>query len=230
MASVMAPTQPIFGKRRSRDDIEPDHKRVRIDRLLSKLSLDEPSPIEQDLKINPLLEFSDEESRPKSSIDKYISEKLIASMQAKAQEGLAVGRWYIPAAIVSLHFQRWVRRLFNRFIRRYNASHPERTSVKTFRSYFNIVKFVCSEVNFSLDDLRQAVMEENVREQREIVQRRHAREDKRHFEEITEEESLAAESLYTYWDRFAEASGDMDMEMETEMETGSGLDLDMMDI
>lgn len=148
----------------------------------------------------------------------------MASMQARAEEGLAVGRWYIPAGIVILHFQRWVKRLFNRFVRRYNATHPDRAPVRTFRSYSKIVKFVYSEVNFSLDDLRQVVMEENYREQRELTLRRNARENKRYIEEITEEESIAAESLYTYWDRFAEASGDIEMEM------GSSLDLDMMDI
>lgn len=241
MATVMSPTpnQPIFGKRRARDGLEHDHKRVRLDRLLSKLSLEQDEPpakrtplIEPDLEINPLLDFSDEDKRPKSGIDAYISEKLIASMQERVKEGLAVGRWYIPAGIVILHFQRWVRRLFNSFIKRYNASHPDKAPVSPFRSYNKIVKLVCSpDMNFSVDDLRQILMDENHREQRDIARRKLKREDKRHIEEIKEEEGIFATTSYTYWDRFAEVSRDIDMDIELlSAAVSDGLDLDMMDM
>ncbi|QEL59845.1 transcription elongation factor SPT6 [Candidozyma auris] len=131
MATVMSPnTQPIFGKRRAHDGLEHEHKRVRLDKLLSKLSLEQDEPpakkpfkIEPDnIDINPLLDFSNEDARPKTTIDTYISERLMASMRQKAQEGLAVGRWYVPAGIVILHFQRWVRRLFNAFIKRTSST------------------------------------------------------------------------------------------------------------
>lgn len=239
MATVMSPnTQPIFGKRRAHDGLEHEHKRVRLDKLLSKLSLEQDEPpakkpfkIEPDnIDINPLLVFSNEDARPKTTIDTYISERLMASMRQKAQEGLAVGRWYVPAGIVILHFQRWVRRLFNAFIKRYNAGHPEQPPVKPFRSYKKVLNLVHSgDVNFTFEDLRQILNEENDREYRRLVERKEARENKRQIEEIKEETSIYANSGYTYWDRFAQVSADIDMELLSAM-SSEGLDLEMMDI
>lgn len=234
MSSPMS--QPIFGKRRAHDGSEQGSKRVRLDKLLSKLSLEpetsneNPATIKSpSLDINPLLDFTDEERKPKSTIDLYISERLIATMQEKAKEGLAVGRWYIPAGVVILHFQRWVRRLFNNFVRRYNALHPDRPPVSQFKNYSKIVKLVTSpDVNFTIEDLRQILADENAREQYALLQRRQNRESKKHIEEIKEENSIFAGASYNYWDRFSQVNVDFDMELSAD--ASDGLDLDMMDI
>lgn len=227
---------PTMNRRKHRlsDDNPPNlSKKIRLDTLLLNLTLDPDKPrikpIARPYKyaINSLVD-SDNDSLRQSSIDAYISEKIIQQFKDKILNDYALIRWVPPLMVIALSFQRWVKRLFNAFVRRFNDTHPDRKPIKRFSSYQKIIRLVQDpNVAFTLDDLANIVLEYNELERKKLALKKDKRADSKKVEEMHEEEQLARESRYAYWDRFGNIEHDVVMEdgiygtLDTDMELDS---------
>lgn len=205
-------------KRKHSLDDEPSKKRVRLDSLLLQLSLSNDEKVEaQKFNINPLLSMKKQRAAP---LDKFMSERIIQEFTEKLKRDQAVGFWTPPLAIVAFHFERWVRRLFNSFVRGYNLGRPDKKPVRPFRDYFKILELVGNpQIQFTMQDLWNILRKENALEQKRIRKRRRR--------SVDEDEVNLSEVKYAYWDRFAQISEDLEMEdvgeemVELEMEVES---------
>lgn len=193
-------------------------KKLRLDTLLLNLSLNSDRPIAKPVlktpkyTINSMVD-SEQQAPRQSSIDSYISEKIMQEFKDKIVHDYAVIPWVLPLAVVAFHFQRWLKRLFNSFVQRFNETHPERKPVKRFSSYFKIIRLVQDpSVAFTIEDLGNILMEYNQLEQKKVALKRDKRADSKKVEEMHEEEQLARESKYAYWDRFSNLQQDVVME------------------
>lgn len=222
--------RPMKRKYRLSDDLEPAVKRTRLDSLLENLSLDSeildktkrPSLHSQNglrqpeterkpqFSVNPMV---DPTQPGKTSIDSYISEKLFEGFKERFYLEHAVIRWVPSLVIIAYHFERWVRRLFNQFVRRFNENHPDRPPVKRFTSYAKIVRLVQDpSASLTVEDLWNILMESNKLERKKLALKRDKRSDSKKVEEMHEEEQLSRESQYGYWDRFRDFGTDVVME------------------
>lgn len=223
----MAPQQNHFHprKRQLEDDTETTSKRVRVEQMFKnlRLSSDEPRQMKvpKNLKsdsfvINPLAASGKlgADEPPKSRIDTYISEKIINSFKNKLHKDFAVGRWFIPIGLIVIHFQRWVKRLFNAFVREYNSMNTGGSRVRPFKTYAKIIQLVQSHTtNINMEHLRQILIEQNIKEQKALRKKYKKKEEQSKVEEINEEITASNESKYTYWDQFRKDAQDMDMEV-----------------
>lgn len=208
------------GKRKLCDDSERAFttKRVKVEQLLSNLLLEnDTTPIKygiSDFDLNPLLEFSDDKKWKKTfGIDSIISDKIFQGFKDKVLQGLAVIRYMLPITVLVLHFRLWIKRLFNNFVRKYNRNHPEKRQVSTFRNFYKIMAMVEDpKMNFTYANLFEIVIQENEIEAHSIMLKKSHTLDSKKVEEIRENESLAKECNYKYWDRMSEFPGDYEME------------------
>lgn len=236
---------PASGKRKSHhlsDDIDSpqchrSNKRVRIDHLLLKLSLNgektkNVSPSK--FTINPLVE-SYENPPKKPSLESYISGKMMDEYCSQYDKNLALWRCFLPRSLVFYHFQLWVRRLFNSFVRVYNErSHP-RKPMKPFKSYFSVLWLVQDPtVQFTMDDLWHILRQQNLVEKEKIALKRDKRISDKRLEEIKDEQKLGEECDYQYWNRFSKLQRDIEMDetdtLELVLDTGMDLDPPMEDM
>lgn len=206
-------------KHRMTDDLEPPHrstKRVRIDQLLLQLSLDgKPVPKEPiaEFSINPLVETFENDKRKKPSLESYISGKMMDEYCEQIKSNMAISRYFQPRALVVYHFQLWVRRLFNAFVRLYNLSNKTRKPVKLFKSYFSIVWLVQDPtVQFTMEDLCNILQQQNLIEQQKLALKKDKRMSDKRLEEIYDEQKILQECNYLYWNRFAKIHQDTEME------------------
>lgn len=182
-------------------------KKVRLDTLLENLTLDSnPNrPIAKPAKftINSMLN-TDQEPPRKTKIDSYISEKIMQEFTDKIHQDNALIKWMPPIFVITAHFQRWVRRLFNLFVKHFNESHPDRKPIRRFPSYLKVMQLVRDpHVAFTLDDLANILKEYNAIERKKLALKSDKRADSKKVEEMHEEEELAKDINYAYWDRFS---------------------------
>lgn len=216
---------PPMGRKHLRpadfDNTKAPKKKIRLDSLLLKLSISKEE--EKPFDINPLLSLDNYDLPRKKKqpvMDTYLSEKIMQGFKDKLLADLAVGHWYLPLGLIAYHFQRWVRRLFNAFVRQYNSWHPNKKPVRPFRDYFKIMQLVrLPEARFSVDDLWGVVTEQNQIEQRTLARRKELRSKTKELEELNEEELAFRSSKYAYWDRLAQISEDLEMEDYVETDT-----------
>lgn len=220
-------------KHRLSDDPGPLYtaKRVRLDTLLLNLSLDPDKPIAKPAKFSISSAINTEmQYPPQTAIDSYISEKMYKDFKDKYYNDLALIRWTLPIVVIATHFQRWVKRLFNAFVVRFNENNPNRKPVKKFTSYNKIIQLVQNpSVAFTIEDLGNILKEYNILERKKLALKRDKRADSKKVEEMHEIEQIVRESKYAYWDRFSDINDDVVMEdgiyelldMETEMELDS---------
>ncbi|QBM86831.1 hypothetical protein METSCH_B00210 [Metschnikowia aff. pulcherrima] len=192
-------------------------KRVRLESLLENLSLhNDPSPHHtQALKINPLLDQAETQTKKRRATDlnSIILEKMAEAYKDRILQGLAISRYIHPFAIVIRHFQRWLRRLFNNFVRKYNERAKGLRYIKPFKSFAGIIALTNDpSVAFTYTDLLNIVLDENAIEAQRLRHKRDKNLDSKKLREITDEEELRRESSYRYWDRVSYVTSDIDME------------------
>lgn len=215
-------------KHRLLDDPGPLHtsKRVRLDALLQNLSLDADRPIAKPARVTINASIEPDLRYPaQTKLDLYISEKMYKDFKDKYFNDLALIRWQPPLMVIALHFQRWVKRLFNAFVVRFNENNPDREPTKKFPSYHKIIQLVEDpNVAFTIEDLGNILMEHNMLEHRKLELKRDKRADSKKVEEMHEMEQIVRETKYAYWDKFGMLNADVVMEdgvyelLETEME------------
>lgn len=210
-----------YGKRKFRsDDSERafSHKRVKVEQLLQNLLLDNSSSKTSDstsqFNVNPLLDFSNERKRSRpTGIDSIISEKILLGYKDRVLAGMTLIRYMLPIAIIILHFHSWIKRLFNKFVSKFNRTHGGKRQVCTFRSFYKIMAMVEDpKINFTCANLFEVVLKENEIEANVLLMKKNHILNSKKLEEIREGESLARECNYKYWDRMSEFPGDIEME------------------
>lgn len=215
------------------DDFEmtQDHrssKRVRIDQLLLKLSLNgektitDPNP---EFTINPLVDTY-EKPRKKTTLESYISSKMMDEYYSQYDQKMAMWRCFQPKSLVLYHFRSWVRRLVNSFVRVYNERTQSR--MKLFKSYLSVLLMVQNpNVQFTMDDLWHILLQQNLIEQEKLALKRDKRINDKRLEEIYDEQKLGEECNYQYWTRFSNLHKDLEMEdLELALVLDTGMDLD----
>lgn len=189
-------------KRSLCDDGDVGLKRVRLDALLEKLTLNEPV-----YAVNPLLDLATEPKSEQKLND--ISNVLLRKITEELLKKMAVGRWIVPFSLIAFHFQRWVRRLFNAFVRKHNAAHFDRPPIRHL-TYAQIVKLLRPpRPRLHIDELWAILMQENAQEQWRL--------EKQRMRTLPLEE-LDEPVKYTYWDTLPREPEDVDMESDCGME------------
>ncbi|SGZ47070.1 CIC11C00000003272 [Sungouiella intermedia] len=199
-------------------------KKIRLETLLQNLTLEPTRPIAKPAKFSINTMFNSEQDSPRQSrIDSYISEKIMQEFKDKLYQDNALIKWVPPFLVITAHFQRWVKRLFNMFVKRFNEHNPHRAPIRRFPTYLKIIQLVRDpNVAFTLDDLANILKEYNLIESRKLALKKDKRADSKKVEEIHEEERIARETKYAYWDRFSNLREDVVME-----EGIYGLDMEM---
>ncbi|GEQ70441.1 hypothetical protein JCM33374_g4118 [Metschnikowia sp. JCM 33374] len=219
MSNSNSPYQGRKHKLHSDTDAPPKSmKRVRLESMLERLSLrsDGESPQRKaTFQINPLLEST--EPRPKKrrmvDLDDLISEKMASAYKDHILQGLILIRFCHPLTILVRHFQLWVKRLFNGFVRKYNERNKGARCMRPFRDFSRIIALTRDlSLAFTFQDLLNIVLEENALELQRLVLKKDKKLDSEKLQEIKDEEEMARESSYTYWDRVSALTGDVDMD------------------
>lgn len=209
----MAFSHEYTRKRRHEHEAGP-HKKIRLDTLLERLTLEPKSKIRPSYTVNPLLE-KNTKGEKRVTIDELISERIIKEYQNKVLEDYAVIKWVLPLYLIMFHFQRWVKRLFNNFVREFNESNPQRKPVRLFRDYGKIMSLVHDpQVQLSARDLGSILSTQNAAERRKLQLKNDKKMDSARLQEIHDEEQLARECKYTYWDKVASLPEEDGMEID----------------
>ncbi|RKP29986.1 hypothetical protein METBISCDRAFT_17389 [Metschnikowia bicuspidata] len=200
------------------DDTESlfSNKRVKVEHLFEKLLLENTPEHsnKSEFDINPLLNLSNDRKRKRPiGLDSEISEKIFQKFKCRILKGLAMIRYVLPITVLIIHYQMWIKRLFNKFIRKFNRSHPERGRVGFFRSFYKIMAMVENpSIDFTYANLIEIVLKESEIEAYSLALKQSNKLDSKKIDEIKEEETLARECNYKYWDLMAGLSEDIEME------------------
>lgn len=146
----------------------------------------------------------------------YITEKLYLHFKNVYQSKCALIRWYRPYYLIAYHFQRWVTRLFNRFIKKYNMLHPDKNLLALYVHWrlMEMIKLSKSSVDYT--QYISILLHENKIEQKAFKTKREQREAKLSAE--SEGSNVIVE--YNYWDKKAKDK-DCDMADSTSLGTES---------
>lgn len=211
----------IYGKRKHHYDDSDQvftHKRVKVEHLLEKLllenKLDKVEDPAAEFDINPLIDFGHNRKRKRArGIDSDISEKIFQGYKERVLQGLILIKYILPLTVLISHFHMWIKRLFNNFIRKFNRSHSGKRQVGIFHSFYKIMAMVEDpRTNFSYGNLIDVVLRESEIEARSLALKNSHNSDSKKIEEIREEESLARECNYMYWDKMSSFPEDIEME------------------
>ncbi|KAI5948766.1 hypothetical protein KGF57_005164 [Candida theae] len=147
-----------------------------------------------------------------SQLDSYINEKITQHFQDIITEGLKVLPWYNYRFLVLYRLQRWFVKLFNRFIRKYNAKNN--TSIRSFKDHNQILQVVRDGL-LSWQELGNIINEENKLEMKRLSLKEEKRQAKRDNKKIEEETEAYKDLGYNYWDNL-NFDRDLDMLDETD--------------
>lgn len=214
-------------------------KRVRLESMLEKLSLhNEPEAFCQQkprYQVNPLVDSQEPQvkKRRTADLDSIILEKMAEAYKDHILLGLMLIHYCHPLAVLVRHFQVWVKRLFNFFVRKYNERNGGVRRMRPFQSFSRIMALTRdSNVAFTYGDLLQIVLEENVLEAQRLQAKKDKTLDSEKLREIKDGEELVRESRYTYWDKVSKLSPDVDMDVYggdyyeyTDVEQGHGAEM-----
>lgn len=180
-------------------------KRMRLDSLFDELNLSQPPATSNH---NTKFEINPDFSKVPKNYDSYITDKIMGDYMHQYDKGLQVIRPYSAKIVVGMHLQRWILRLFNRFITKYNRSNN--TRVPRFNSFFKLANVVAlHQYNLSYADVISIVLDEG-RLELLAVQTRLLK-PKTSLEEIEEDSLTFNDIKYNYWDRISDLD-DVDMD------------------
>lgn len=151
-----------------------------------------------------------------SDLNPYIAERLYLHFKNVYQSKCALILWYRPYYLIAYHFQRWVTRLFNRFIRKYNTVHPDKNLLPLYvhGRLMDMIKLSKGPVNYT--QYISILLHENKIEQKALKTKREQREAKL----FSESEGINGTMGYNYWDKKAKDK-DFDMADSTSLGTDS---------
>lgn len=196
-------------------------KRIKLDTLFEDLKLDDDK---RDNAINKEKEYivpnikthfsggifktkPAPRSYTSSQLDSYINERIVNHFQNIITSGLKIIPWYNYQFLVLYRLQRWFVKLFNRFIKKYNAKNN--SSIKAFKSHQQILQLVRDGL-LSWTGLGNIINEENKLEIKRLLLKDEKRQAKRNDKKIEEETEAYRDLGYNYWDNL-KFDGDLDM-------------------
>lgn len=222
-------------------DLAKNGKRIKLDYLLLELSLDEDAtdiesrntthPFieskslrlsqQSDYVVNPSINLKTysvfkKSSSPTATIsspNSYVMEKLVQHFHTVYNSKSALIKWYKPHFVLSYHFENWVLRLFNTFIRKYNK-RSNGNPIKQFNFYSKIMNLISlKDVHFTYKDLLSILEQENKLEILKLNRKRRNRHYKKQDDtSIDGTDDKNFENLkYNYWDTLREVNKDFEM-------------------
>lgn len=180
----------------------------------SSTSSDPPTPSDPShpadpLEINPSVTNKFQFGNTITTIDDYLTHKMMQDYSTMVNSSGQIIPKYQPELLVIYHFQKWVTRLFNRFLAKYNRIND--TKIPKFKNFFKIITVIQShQYNFSYKDLFDVVFQESELELKAVIDR--LSRPKSALEEIEEESVTFNDIKYNYWDTIQGL--DVDIEME----------------
>ncbi|CAH6722049.1 hypothetical protein CLIB1444_08S00694 [[Candida] jaroonii] len=180
-------------KRRLDDDFA-FNKKIRLDNIFKNLTISDKPKFE----INPQIKtFNDE----KEDLNTYIADKLMETFAAKIHKDSQVIKRYNRYYLVIYHFQKWILRLFNRFITNYNKFNTPK--LPRFKNFVKLLKFIdVNQYNFTYNDLLNLVLKENSVELNKLLSKQQKNDKIKELDDLDYEEIK-----YNYWDRFQSFEG-----------------------
>ncbi|EGV65438.1 hypothetical protein PSN45_002379 [Yamadazyma tenuis] len=198
-------------------------KRMRLDSYFDSLSLTDTTRQSKRQSPIPSFEINPEvSSLPQKvpDLNTYIADKIIVNFNAVYDSASQVIKYYNRNVVIAHHFQRWVLRLFNRFIVKYNKNNH--TNIPRFKHFFKITNVIGSQQhNLTYHDLISIVQSESHLEAKAINKR--LSKPSSVLEEIEEESFTFNDIKYNYWDTIQ--SLDQDVEMAEESDGGEDVDM-----
>lgn len=162
---------------------------------------------EHQIEINPRVSIEFQYGSSTTSIDEYLTKKMMDDYKSMLHTNGQIIQKYQPEVLVIYHFQKWVTRLFNRFIAKYNRING--TKIPRFQSFFKIINVINSQqYNFSYSDLFEVVLRESDLELKAVTAR--LSKPKTALEEIEEESLTFNDIRYDYWDSIHGLDATMD--------------------
>ena len=149
-----------------------------------------------------------------SQLDSYVNERIVNHFQNIITSGLKVISWYDYRFLVLYRLQRWLVKLFNRFIKKYNAKNN--SSIRAFKSHEQILQLVRDGL-MSWTDLGNIINEENKLESKRLLLKEEKRQAKQNTKKIEEETEAYRDLGYNYWDNL-KFDKDLDMLDADEMD------------
>lgn len=182
---------------------------------------DSPSySVNPSLKLNKYSVFKPSSSSTpgssSNSIDSYITDRLMEHFQNIIQLGNTLIHWYRPFSLIVYRFQKWTLRLFNRFLRKYNALQNNNNigykKFRPFKFYYKIMNLINSkEINFTYQDLINILDQETKLELEIIKKKRISREESNKNSDNEYSDINIQELKYNYWDRLPGLNKDLEM-------------------
>lgn len=146
-----------------------------------------------------------------TNIDVYVSEKLMEHFQNVISSSNQVIKWYLQFFVLTYVFQKWTLRLFNRFLKKYNArlkqEEPNNPGYRPFKFFYKITNLISNpDTNFTFADLMSILIQES---QLEVLRLRKRRQDK--LKSDSDIELQLKDIKYNYWDRVPDLAKDLEM-------------------
>mmetsp|Transcript_1462 Transcript_1462/g.1458 ORF Transcript_1462/g.1458 Transcript_1462/m.1458 type:complete len:237 (+) Transcript_1462:202-912(+) len=185
-----------------------------IENKSSKLSQNPDFVVNPSLNLKSYSVFKKSSSPPTTinspNINSYVMERLAQHFHTVYNSKSALIQWYKPHFVLSYHFERWVIRLFNRFIRKYNK-RSNGAKIKQITFYSKIMNLInLKDINFTFNDLLHILEQENKLEALRLNKKRKNREEKEL--PIDETDDKIFENIkYNYWDTLREVNKDFEM-------------------
>ncbi|CUM65952.1 uncharacterized protein PRCAT00003605001 [Priceomyces carsonii] len=195
--------------RSSDDEFSIGLKKIKLDYLLDNLKLCDDNEenntsasdqlnvydINPNIKSYSVIKTTDDSSTSLPNITSYIALKLVSHYENTIKSNLSLIPWYNYKFLVAYKFQRWLLRMFNKFLRKYcKRNHSKYKPLRLFDKMMNLI----SQNKLSFQDLLKIAIKENDIELRNL---RHKYELKEVSEEDIEDESgTLANVKYNYWD------------------------------
>ncbi|CAI5755571.1 unnamed protein product [Candida verbasci] len=138
-----------MGKHAREDDlIDISSKKVKLDNLFNDLSLNDKPKFTINSKLKGKIT---KKSYTTSQLDNYINDKIISHLEDVIKSSLKLIKYYNYKWLVYLIYQKWLIKMFNRFVKKYNeynnTSYKFKTIDEIMRSmnYHEIMKIVFQE-------------------------------------------------------------------------------------
>lgn len=141
-----------------------------------------------------------------SKFDMFLQSKINRQFNEEMESDFQLIIWYDPRWVMIYHFQRWVVRLFNRFVARYNKHNG--TAIPRVRRYDKILRLVETR------QLTPGEMENIINNETQLELQELARKDARRLKKSAKLEELQ-DTSYNYWDRGGVFDRDIDMSSDS---------------
>ncbi|EDK41908.1 hypothetical protein LELG_00086 [Lodderomyces elongisporus NRRL YB-4239] len=197
-------------------------KRIKLDSMMKKLDLNDNNlSTAATNRTNkeyilprvktPFNIFKKEDNAPQtytsSRFNSYVNDRIVKHFQEVLISGLKIIPWYNYQFLIIYIYRKWFVKLFNRFLKKYNARNG--TRLQLFTNYDKIVQLI-PEGFLTWNDLKNIIYEENRLEIKRLKLKNEMRQSQRNSDNIRKEAEEYKDLGYNYWDNL-KFDRDLDM-------------------